>query len=380
MVNSSALPTDSRLQRLLGFLEEDPANLALRTDIFETALHEAAFDIAEQQVEHVLSEMPGDPAWEHRLALLRIAQRRYAEAEAIIANLLDRNQGNAAVRYNLAYVAFCEARYQRACEILSPMVDEPETPGDTLPLLLRCLHRLGSLTDALTLFKQRAAQGKAPEAAYGIASLMAVDAGQMAEAAAWSERALRSEPSQLEALTARGTVALAARDADAAMRYLERALAVNPKDGRTWSAYGLASMLRMQLDQALQHFRNAVAYMPNHIGTWHGMGWCQLMLKNAPAAQISFERALELDRNFGESHGGLAVTLALQGRTADAQAHIERALRLDPQNLSARYAQAILSGEVNDTERFRKLAERVLGARTAADGRSLADVILRRGR
>jgi len=377
-MNTSVTPSsDSRLQRYLAFLAEDPENLLLRSEIFDLALAAGAHDAAEQQIEFMLQRHPREPQWEHRLALLRIAQKRYAEANVIIDELLACNHGEPVLRYNQAYVAFREGHYEKARAVLSALMQEEGAPTGTLALLLQVLHRLGAVNEGLALFEGRLVGG-VPPAAYGVASLMAIDAGRIAQAGTWSEHALRAEPMQLEALVARASVALAAQDSATAMPYLERALQVNPADGRTWSAHGMALLLRMECEQAVQSFKKAVASMPDHIGTWHGMAWSQLMLKDLAGARQSFEQALAIDRNFGESYGGLAVVLALQGQDHAAREHIDKALRLDSRSLAARYAEAILSGEANDAERFRRLAERVLAGRTAFDGSSMAELVLRR--
>ena len=113
--------------------------------------------------------------------------------------------------------------------------------------------------------------------------------------------------------------------------------------------------------------------MPGHIGTWHGQGWAQLLDHDLEAAQKSFGTALEMDRNFSESHGGLAVVLALRKQDVLARQHAEKALRLDKNNLSGRYAQALLNGEVKDTVAIRKLAQRLLAGREAQAGVSIPD-------
>jgi hypothetical protein len=82
----------------------------------------------------------------------------------------------------------------------------------------------------------------------------------------------------------------------------------------------------------------------------------------------SFENALALDRNFAESHGGLAVVFALQSQAHKAQEYAEVALKLDRNNISGRYAQALLSGEIKDTETLQRLARRLLSSRTTSVG------------
>jgi len=370
----------ARLQRMLGFMEADPGNELLRTDVFELALAQGAFDVAQQCVAAGLAAQPGAHGWQHRSAILLIAQHRYAEAALQIESLLAQGATDPVLRYNLAYLAYREGRYDAASTQLTAMLDVPGVPPQALPLLLRCLHQLGALEQGVQLFQAHATEGQVDAAAFGVASLMAVDLGRVADARAWVEQALRADPDQQEALVAGGSVALAQQDAEAALPLLQHALARHGQDGRTWSALGIAFLLRRDMAAAQRHFEQAARLLPEHIGTWHGLAWSQLLSRELAGAQTSFQQALELDRNFGESHGGLAVVLALQGQGAAAQEAIERALRLDPRNVSARYAEAILNGDAKDMVRFRQLAERVLGGQQAAGGASLADIVLRRRR
>ena len=154
---------------------------------------------------------------------------------------------------------------------------------------------------------------------------------------------------------------------------LAQALRQHPQDGRSWSALGLADMLAGDLEQAMHDFRQAVVFMPAHIGTWDGLGWARLLSQALQEARAAFEQALALDRNFGESHGAMAVVQALQGEREQAVQSIERAKRLDKANLSARYAESILSGEASDVQALQRLAQRLLGERKGPLGGTMAD-------
>jgi tetratricopeptide (TPR) repeat protein len=137
---------------------------------------------------------------------------------------------------------------------------------------------------------------------------------------------------------------------------------------------GFAALLANDLPGARAAFLKAVAAMPQHIGTWHGLGWTQIVQGDLAAAHSSFNTALALDRNFAESHGGLAVVLALQSKREMAAEHAELALRLDRANLSGRYAQALLSGEVKDASEVQRFARRLLGGRVGPLGGDMGDI------
>jgi tetratricopeptide (TPR) repeat protein len=374
---SPSTPT-SRLDRLLEYLKHDPGNTHLRADIFDTALAEGRLGIATEQAEAMLAQKsPQDAPWRHRLALVHIARKEYDEARRMLSQLVDEGFSDYAISLNLAYAAFRDGDFMAAEQTLRRMPESADGSSPAFALLLRCLHQLGAVTDALALFQSRLGNGDVSGVAFGVASLLAFDAGLIAEAGVWSEAALANDPLQYEALVAQGSALLASRDADAAAELLDLALQVNPIDGRTWSARATASMLQLDLGQAQRQYEKAVGFMPNHVGTWHGLAWCRVMVKDYAGARRAFESALELDRNFGESHGGLAVALAMEGRVGEAREAIDRANRLDPSNLSARYARAVLSGDTTDVARFESLARRLLAGRVMG-GKSMADHILGR--
>jgi tetratricopeptide (TPR) repeat protein len=378
---TDASPSSAQsLARLQGYLATDPGNLTLRAELFAAALGSGNFALAQQQTTWVLSRTPTDFVWRHRLATLDMAQLEWEEAGFILQSLLDEGQTDPVISYNLAYVDFARGRVAEAAVRLRPMLRQPVAalPG-VLPLLMRCLHRSGEVDEALALFDLHAGANPS-EQACGVASLLAIDGGRIAQAKALAENALAREPAQHEARVARATVALGERDADRALADLSVAVRGHPTDGRILSAIGMAQLLKLRLEEARAAFLQAVQYMPGHIGTWHGLAWCELLRKNLPAARNAFESALALDESFGESHGGMAVVQALGGEPVAAAQSIRRANGLDPSGLSARFAQAVLDGEVQQPERFMRMARRALGQRRTADGKSLADVVLTRGR
>lgn len=382
---SSADLAAARLQfaRLQTYLKQDPANQPLRLDIFSRALALGELEVAQSLLEHALVTQPDNAVWRHNLAMLQLARQDHAGAEMVLRRLIEAGHPELAIRHNLACSLLSQERAEEALQVARPLLDAPDVPPQTLALCLRSLHRLGRLQEGIdTLLGHEAVAGAAaltPEA-WGVASLLAFDEERIDLAEIWAERALAEEPRQLEALVTRASLALAAQDAATALKTLEVAIDIHPHDGRTWSAMALTHMLGMDLESARSDFYKAVRYMPGHIGTWHGLGWCEILLKDLEAARRAFEKAMELDRNFGETHGGMAVVMAMQGQAGAAEEHVKRAIGLDGQSLSARYAQAILSGEAQQQDKFAHMAERILRNRTGPDGRPLSETVLRKPR
>lgn len=359
----------NNLERLEGYLREDPSNPGLLAECFQAALQCAQWERAAFHLAHARALLPGNLAWALREGDLLLAQGHHERAAEVLGGLQALSgtppEFADAVLHNLAWIAFQAGRYQ-ACtdQLAGRMQDMPRAaPVALARLWLRALHHTGQVEQAVAWAVAAQERGWLPAAAAGVASLAALDADQLPLAGRWAASALQQsvpDAPPIEALVTQSSLALARQDAAQAIAMARRALQISPRDGRAWSAHAFADLLAGDLPAALAHFDNALATMPGHIGTWHGRAWAQLLSSDLPAAQRSFTTALELDRNFAESHGGLAVALALQGLAEEARQHIERALCLDASNLSGRYAQAIVGGEIQDLESFQALARRLL--------------------
>lgn len=359
-----------RLARLQSYLSVDPDNETLRADIFYTALEAGELEAAEAQLTRALGEKPGEPVWRHRRSTLLLATRRYDEARAVLQELLDAGVNDPAIVHDLAFAQFRLGHVEEAAQLVRPLLDAPEQrEGPIWPLWLRCQHRLERVTEGLDRLRAQLAVGGPSADAVGVASLMAIDAGQLAEANLWSKTALQHHPDHLEALVARGTLALSAGALQEALLCHERALSMSPDDGRTWSGLALVRMAFGDLPGADEAFGRAVETMPDHVGTWIAHGWCRVLLDKPAEARRSFEEAIRQDRNLGESHGGLAVALARLGERDGAEREIELAVRLDPKNLGARYAEAVLAGKAEDPDTLRKLS--LMAARSVRSVRKL---------
>jgi tetratricopeptide (TPR) repeat protein len=372
-------PAAQRLERLLGYLETDPGNEPLRADIFQVALQLGRADLARAQVAHQLERDPLDVNWRHREAALAMQRHDYADAVRLLAALAPEAPDNPWIRFDLARALFRHGQFDLAQAQLEPLVaaNLAQVPS-AMALYLRSGQRLVDPEPLLDTFKARAADVPLPAEAYGVASVLAIDAERIADARAWSAHALALAPAQREALVAAGTLALADGDVAQAKAYLEACLAAHPQDGRALSALGMARLQDGDAAGAQAALKDAVLHLSEHIGTWQALGWSQLALGDFAAARDTFVHALDMDRNFGESHGALAVALAALGELPRAQEHIDRALRLDPGSLAALYAKSLLAGEGRGGEAFRLLARRVLGRQKTLTGTPLADIVLSR--
>lgn len=373
-----------RLDRLDAFLREDPDNPALRSDAFDTAMQAGEWTRAEPHLRHGIAHGADPWSWRLKEGHWLIAQRRLAEARTTLQALAETPAVPDALRpvlaHDLAFLSLREGQPDAGLAELAPWVSgDPLRPVDPAVqvLWLRLMHRTARLDEAMTWSRTRWQAGQLAAPAVGIASLIALDANDMPTCLVWSDHALQAHGGPAEAMVARASVALARNEIGMARGLLGNALQHNPTDGRVLSALGFADLLERRLDDARSHLVRAVQAIPDHVGTWHALGWTCLLQGDRDTALQAFQRAVDIDRNFAESHGGLAVVLAARGDREAAAEAIRRALGLDRQNLSGRYAQALLDGEAQDPRALTSLATRLLGDRTAPFGGSLLDLLPR---
>lgn len=367
-------PSD-RLDRYDGYLQQDPDNTSLAVEAFELALSLGLHERAGAYLDTAQASAGEDPYLAYRRGAWLAAQGRWDEALALQQDLCRRHPDDADLAVAQANLLHYAGRHDEAEAAWSTLQAGGMLPDYAWANRLRTLHFLGRLKEGLALAGMRGDLLHTQPEAAGVLSLMAVDAGDFAAARAWADLALAGQPNSLEALTAHGALALAAKDARGALTALAQVVQARPQEGRAWSSMGVAHLLLQEADSAETEFLRATALMPGHIGSWHGLGWARLLRRDTGGAAAAFQHALELDRNFGESHGAVAIGLALAGQREDAERHIDLALRLDPASLSARFAQAVLSGALQRPDEFQALAARALRGVEAPDGRSLADWI-----
>ncbi|MGE4240204.1 tetratricopeptide repeat protein [Ramlibacter sp.] len=370
-----------RLARLESFLEADPDNPTLRAEAFRLAVSCGEWQRAQSHLADAQRKSPGDPAWALREVDLLLARKHFDEARTVLRRLgALAEPGSAledAIEHDLAAADFGEGDFLAASARLRPIVaGNPRRAAASLRtqlLWVRALHRAGMAQRACEWVRGLENTDALNNDVAGVAALAAIDCGDLDSAERWAELGVCTEEPCIEAWVAQSTVALARRDAAAAIAFADRALALNGREGRAWSARGFAALLAGTPEAAAADFERAVALMPMHVGTWHGHGWSRLLLQSPEAAQASFERALSLDRGFAETHGALAVVCAVRGLAVAAGEHIERAERLDRNCLASRYARAILAGEASDAAVLQALAQRLLSQRPAPLGGRMSD-------
>jgi tetratricopeptide (TPR) repeat protein len=211
-----------------------------------------------------------------------------------------------------------DRRPQEALDLLQPLLDDGT--GETLVLLVagRALNNLGRLDAATALF-ERAVRTE-PENLEALTNLGHVHARagkpEMARDA-W-RRVVSIEPGHAKALKGLGRLATESGLLEDAAGWFERAGAADPGDADNW--LNLAEIMQF-LDRpagAESAFRRAVDAAPERADIYEGLGRLLFTGGRVTEAADSYRIALQLDGTRQKSAAGLALCLEVTGEREEA--------------------------------------------------------------
>jgi len=175
-------------------------------------------------------------------------------------------------------------------------------------------------------------------------------AGRFAQAIEEYEKAIATDPSNLEALNNLGVLLKETGRLDQAADAFQRALALDPKYEKALNNLGVVRYLKGQYEEAIGLFRRAIIINPENVESYTNLGIIYLLAERLDEARVAFERALQLDPKHAETHYNLALLYERRGIWPRALNHYQRFLELSqPKHAS-------LAAKVRD--RLRALAER----------------------
>ena len=373
MIASSPSSYSNRLARLLGYLEQDPANIALLHDASDQALQEGSWEQARALVASTLALVPQDPVSRYRKAVLLTQDGDAAGSLALTQALLDEGHEVDAVLFQHARALILAGQHRDAEPILEGLLPRADGLPEFDYHYIRALHGAGRLEDAI-----RVAADLGPDpVAQGMLSLLYTDAEKLQEGADLAAAVLATQPDNIDALISAGTVSLAMEEAASALPYFERAVHTHADNGRAWMGIGLARMSTQDLPAARDAFQKAVNLLPTHLGSWNTLAWVDMLLQDYTAAEATLQTALRINHNFGETHGTIAVLRAFEERWAQSKHHADIAVRLQPESFAGRFAQSLLLGHEGRPEKARQRLAHVMRNFEAPAGGNLTDVVRR---
>lgn len=358
-----------RLQRLLGYLDGDPTNVALLADAANAALDESQPETAAELLERYAALAPLPPGLLNAKGLAAMRSGRYDQASAAFAALRDGGHDHPVVRFNLAWLSAVEGDFARVVELVDGNVVEAVPRGATLKV--QALHHLGDLDGALEFGRAMLERLPHDDALLGAVSVVAMDADEYAFAAKLAGQAKGGS----DALTTRGLVALNEDDAPRALALFDQVLTGHKAAPRAWIGRGLGLLVTGDIDGAARSLEKGAEIFGDHLGSWIAAGWAQFLRGDLIAARRNFETALEHDENFAETHGALAVVDLAEGHIDSTKRRTDIALRLDKDCFGAALAKIMLLQMQGKPELAARIRDRALNLPAGVDGKTLAQAI-----
>ena len=160
--------------------------------------------------------------------------------------------------------------------------------------------------------------------------------GNVDDAMAHYEKALRIRPDYPTALTGLGTIYARQGQIDRAIDLHQRALNARPDSAIVLNNLGAALYQKGELIAAAQVFERALELEPDYAMGHSNLGSIYFRLGQLGQAEEHLERALSIEPDYVAAHNNLGAVLVQQGRLQEAVAHFEHALRIQPDHAMSR--------------------------------------------
>ena len=201
---------------------------------------------------------------------------------------------------------------------------------DELPLLVEAMERRERQQHIVGDRKRLEITPDDPVIHDRLATLLIAE-GQVDEATAHLEEAVRLAPNFALAHYHLGNVHFMERDLAQAAARFERALAAAPRFAPALRGLGAIRQAEGQLADAVRLFREALAINPDDAETHNTLGGIFQWLSDYGQAIEHFGEAVRSRPNYALAHHNLGFTHALDGRPEEAVAHYRRAMALAPE-------------------------------------------------
>lgn len=357
------------LERILGFLDQDPANTALLTDAASLAFDTGKFELARQLIEKHAELKPLPANLVNLQGVIAISQEQYKEAIEILGGLRTQGVDAPGLRFNLAWAHAMTGSWQESLDMLD---DESVAASAGGPLLkIQMLHHLGRLDDALACGQSLADRYPRDKALMGALSSVAIDAEKTDLALEYAERAGDNPEGQ----AALGILAMNEQNVLGSLSLFEGALQKDPRNARALVGKGLGLLSSGDTQGGTEALDRGAELFRTHIGSWVAAGWAHFIARDYPAARARFEKAMAIDPNFAETHGGVAVLDAMEGKWGEAKRECETALRLDKNCFGAALAKSLLLQHRGHPQMAEKVINIAMSTPVGPQGQTLAQML-----
>ena len=152
--------------------------------------------------------------------------------------------------------------------------------------------------------------------------------GQLDQAKAAYEDALKLDPKKAAAYTNLGVIYYQQGNLDEAVTQLKTALEVDPSDAETNYMLGAAYVQQNKIAEAEKAFNQALTLKPDLGQAYIGLGNVYLINKQYDQAVTALQKATGLQPNLPEGWLALGQAFAAQGKAPDAATALDKCLKL----------------------------------------------------
>lgn len=206
--------------------------------------------------------------------------------------------------------------------------------------------------------------------------------GHLFHVAAAYQQTLKENPRQPEALVGISLVALASRQASAAVKMASAAVSAAPKMIPAWVALGQALKAASRYAEAEEAYSQAILLDPGSALARMGFGELKIATGRPEQAVREFERALARQPTMVPAHLGLGNALAMMGRNQEALERYQQALALRPRLPEAEFAAGFVLARIGELKKAETRYRRALVERPdfAAAWMNLGSLLREQGR
>ncbi|MCS6944490.1 MAG: PEP-CTERM system TPR-repeat protein PrsT [Sutterellaceae bacterium] len=322
-------------------LKGDAADQPLHLALVSLALDEGALEEAAEYLDAARQQARGDLQITYFDALLALRRGKLDDAREHVMQLLKRAPEHVPSLVLAAAVELQAGRPNIAEDYLRRALARAPSHAGARRLLVAALLRSGQAGRALEalqpLLKQ---EGDTPPSLLMLAGETYLANGDLKQASAYFERAVKADAQTVMARTRLAQIAIARGEEALGLRGLEEAAALDPNQIQADVALVMNHLRRGDFGRAQKAARALVDKQPRNPLSHQILGAVLLAQKDYAAARASFERAIELTPSYLPAAISLAELDLAEKKPEDARRRFERLAARDPRNELILLAQA----------------------------------------
>lgn len=350
-----------RAQRLEQYLAQDPSNSMMLRDIASAYLSAGVLDKSQHYLEKLGEQDGDDPLLLNDLGSLYLAAGQLDEACEVLTIALDLDPEAAPLTFNLGYAEFARGNTELAKKYFQQaLAKDPDNTEYLYYHTLACdeLGEVEASNNALNALLKLEPDHLRGNLLYALNELQA---GELNQARARADRALKRNPTSIEAINLKAEITLLDFEAKKALSYLRQAESIEPGNCQTQLLIGQSLLTLQRNKQAREAFERSLHCTETAFYSYIGLGWSALFQESVIEAKNAFRSALDLEPEEADAHCGLAMALFAENESIPAERHLSKALWIDQQHVTSLLLKSALAEKRGDKVALRSILEMLSG-------------------